>query len=482
MTEQLVRFGEIKERYFPARWEMYLYLIGIFFVFYQALTMIGARAGAVTIAAGAGGLIAFCMAFFGGMRLCLPLYFATFFGVAIVIPGFPISLNRGFAAIFFLAFIFDVVRWRPGVSWNVPLVAFLLLNVSVLATTAVRMDPRSDFPIFLIFYLVMFFGVVFYFWREQWLRGFAAAAVIVSIPTIILPGFIELVIGRNITTTGLAQLRYGRVDGFAKNAIIYGYTATWIMPFLLFWMLESKRLWVRAAIVALTLMTLLACFGTQNRQTPVIILVLMAVFLLSIRHRHKVPMIAASIAGVVLLAPYATLKLWERVSTVTVLMKDISLMFRHDKLLIASRMWPDYFWFGIGYEQFRYRWWEYRPYGELLLVHTAKVDQWIDSGYLQVLTEFGAVGFLLFTVVILGAYRLLWRAARVARGFEETWYANMVAANLALLTHFVFSNIMADQFLTPQATLMLGIVFATVTMIDRKEREVAATRSVPATP
>src|SRR5690606_22491214 len=164
MTENLERLAEIKEKYFPARWEIYLWLVAIFVVFYQGLTMVAGRAGAVTIAAGAGGLVALSMAFFGGMRLCLPLYFGTFFGVAITIPGFPVSLNRGLAAIFFLSFLFDVVRCRPRVAWNVPLVAFLILNVLILATTAIIMDPRSSFPIHLIFYLVMFVGFTFYFW------------------------------------------------------------------------------------------------------------------------------------------------------------------------------------------------------------------------------------------------------------------------------------------------------------------------------
>ncbi len=467
MTERLAR---LREKYFPPLAELYVLLLGLLAVFlwggYEAIK----RNTRLSFLA-AGGMAGLLLMFYGGTAVCFPLYYTTNLGSEVALPGVPVSLNRAFAALLLGAAVFDFWRYRPRITWISPLVIFLLFNVYYITVTFLTRRPDSPIPVNSIYYLVPFFVLVALYWREEWLKRLLKAFLFVSLALVVLPGLIEFLSGRNLTYSGL-QGTVTRINGFAQDSIVYSFMAMWILPFAVVFFIEAKsglsKVFHGGAALSLIFVSLI----TENRQTPFILAAVLFVLLVFVRYRHKRLLLVGTFLAGILVAPFAIGIIADRLGTATNVMMDDSLAIRRDKFLIAQEIWKEHFWFGIGLDHFGERWREYIPSNTLVSMdYTDWRAHHVDLGYVQIMTEFGFIGFMIFAALIAASAFWIGKLYRISRLFPDSWHSNALAAVSASLALFLISNVIADAFVRLQTFYTFAILFALATSMRMRIRK-----------
>ncbi len=467
-SEWISRAGALKRRYFPDRWELTALLVGGFLLIAYIVLQV-AKVKPELAAVGLGAVVAVLAAFLGGTLLCFPLYFATTLGAEIVVPGVPVSLNRAFAALLLLATMFDLFRHRIRLVPSLALGFFVLFHLYFIPAAIILMPKWADYPVQPIFYLVPVAVLALLFWREDRMRLLVAAMVAVTMLVLALPGLIEYVFRRDLVMWGLR--RYGgRVDGFSKNAVLFGQATVWAIPFALLLFVEARGAATRWAFATCALVLMFCAIVTLNRQTPIIMAAQLGTFLLLVRYRHRAALLATAIAGGLLALPLIVAKLGERFSTANSVIMDASLGYRHDKILVAMEMWKEHFWFGIGHDHFHLLWREYIPKGKLVLIFDGVGRQWIDSGYIQIITEYGAIGAAIFVLLMLSTALLCGVSYARSLRLESSWNTNMLAAIAATFVQFLVANLISDAFIMPRTLFTFGLLFACATAVELARR------------
>lgn len=469
--EATERLAELKRRYFPPNAELYLLLaiatLGGGMALHEMLTRKIDMAFAV-----AGALIAGLIVVLGGTRACLILYFATNVGAAFRLPGIPISLNQGFAVLFFASVIVDFYRYRSRFRLTVPLFFFIIFNIYYMTVTFLTTKPEWGYPFNTLFYLIPVFTIILLYWRESWLRVLLHGFVLVSILLVLLPGLFEAATGMDVRATGAILPDMERINGLAKDAILYAYTALWIVPIAMVLFIDSKNLFAKTYYFFTFISVMAISFLTQNRQTPIILAAIIAVFFVLVRYKRKTILLFLFVIAILAASPIVFTQMAERFDSASDWKMDYSLMIRRDRIMIARQIWDDHFWFGIGLDHFQHRWREYAPDRQLFVVE--KNDHrpaYIDSGYIQIFTEFGFIGLLLFSTLIITAIGQMVRLYRMSLRLRNPFYTNMVAALAAMLMQLLVAQLISDAFIRLQSFYMLAILFALNLIIEDKVRE-----------
>jgi O-antigen ligase len=257
-----------------------------------------------------------------------------------------------------------------------------------------------------------------------------------------------------------------RINGIAPNAIVFAFTSVWLLPWALWLHLESRtRLARTLALVAFAYLAMLSVL-TFNRQTPLIIAAMLGVGLLLVRTPWRGVLIVVCGGLALAAAPFIVGRITERLAQLgNEGAPDISLMIRRDKVLVAREMIRAHPWTGIGLNNFKDHWWEHRPTGELYQIHTDMArPQYIDLGWLQIVTETGFIGLALLLATLTAAAMAWWTAWRRAR---ERWVQNALVAVLMLFIQLGVSMMVQDTFFTAWTYLS----FAMLAVMVRFARE-----------
>ncbi len=429
-----------------------------------------------------GGVFAFLVAFLGGTRFCFPLYYATTFGAAIYLPGLPVSLNKGLAALLFLAGAFDLIRYRKIFPAGMDLKVFLI-NIVYITLAASILKPEAGFyPVQLLFYMFPFFLICMLYWRLEWLFNLFRSFLLVTVFVVIFPGILEFLSGMNYSIGAGFRPGNGRPDGLAKDAIVYSFTAMWMIPMALFFFSIENKWAKRCYYGGVAFFLVFVSLITLNRQTPIIMAGMFATQLLLLRHRHKALLMAGAASVSVLAAPLVFKKLADRFSTATNIMMDHSLMFRRDKIVIASEMWKEHWLFGVGHNHFHVIWRDFKPKNNLLYLYYDNRAHFVDAGYIQIFTEYGLIGSLLFVLLVFVTSHSFVRAYRLSLRLKSALYTNLLAAEAAMFAQFFIANIISDVFMRPRTIFLFAVFFATTTLVTRAWFEQQAEEASPAQP
>lgn len=444
----------------------YTLLIGAFLAFCFACRFIYAN-GPNYMLPIAGAMGALALVVFGGTRLCLPLYFCTTFTEQLVLPGIPFSLNKALAGTLLLALIVDVLKTRPRIRWGWPQFFFILFQLYYIPLAIIKHPPNGDYPTQTVFYMLLTFAAALLFWQERWLRWMILAMTTITVFMAVIPGMLELAVRQNVTVSGLSG-PLDRLNGLAKNAIVFGYGLIYAVPFVFLAAVQSRRLPLQALCLGIILTFVLLAFATGNRQTPIILAGVLVVQLFFLRHPARRTLATLVIVGVLATAPFVAGKMIARYTSVTGLKKDFSLTIRRDKLLVAWNAFLSDPWFGIGNDYYKDTWRKYLPKGEMhLLQYQGAIRQNIDSGYVQILTEYGIVGSTIVFFMIVSSFVFWLRMYRQSLGLDDPFWTNYLAAIAAMFAAFLVSLFIQDNLMTPRTFLLFGLLFATKEGVER---------------
>ncbi|MBI5154799.1 O-antigen ligase family protein [Candidatus Poribacteria bacterium] len=412
----------------------------------------------------------------GGPGLTFPLYFCTWFGSAIPFPGLPLSLNKLLATAFALSWIVSLSRRHLRLP-NTPAVYFLVaFTIYAVMTGILFKVPGAPLGFQQLVYLFVGLAVAST-WRvrEDFMR---LAGLMVALTCLIHSvGLFEFLVGRDLfpefSDFVARKEEQLRINGIAKNAIYFAFTAAWALPWALFLHIESKSARVRFFSLAGLVYLISLCLMTYNRQTPFIIGIMLAVGLVLVSYRYRAALAIVMILGAAAVSPLVVARIAERISDIgSEGRPDASFAIRYDKYLAAREMIPGHLWFGIGLNNFKDIWWNYRVPGEMYIIHYERLfKHYIDMGYLEILTETGLVGLVMFTLLMVSTWIAWWRLYRRARRLRDTFYRNALAAAAMGLAQLQASLVIQDTFFVPQTYLLFGLFFALMMMTRRALNE-----------
>lgn len=441
--------------------EMYLLLAGLFCAAMYGMFVLAVESP-IFLFPIVGALIGIAVAFFGGTSLCYSLYFLSTFGTALVFPFLPISFNRLLAVLLLVAWCIDLFRRRQSIHVSVCMVCFIIIQVYILIAAAFLMPAGVGFvyPVESIFYLLLtlIIALGYHTKRDQMILigGFIVATLVM----VGIPGLIEVVTRQDLTLSGFKGPLH-RLDGLSVNAIVFAFAALYAIPLAFTLFIASKSLLPRAFLLGTVLLLVMLSLATLNRQTPIVLGAMGVVYIALVRWPHKRFFVVPIIVGGILVAPFVGGKLVERLSTATDAMRDPSLAVRSDKAVLAVQFFQDNPWFGIGHDYFQYRWREDLPKGNMLIVpYLWEQYQYIDLGYLQVLTEYGIIGMTLYMILMIATIIHLIKYYRVSLVLDDPWYTNLMAAMAALFVQLVVTMMVMDSFVTTRTFILYGFLFA----------------------
>lgn len=424
----------------------------------------------------AGGCVVMALAWLGP-RVTLPLYFATWFGTAIHLGGVPVSLNRVFAAAFLVSAVAHLIRRRFRVPFALPVLMLAVLTLYAVGMGIAKKPAGAPASIQQIFYVAAGLLAASHFrTREDFAR--LAGAIVAVTCALSAFGLAEFVLRRDLFpqfSDNTLHAHSLRINGISRNAIQFAFNACWAMPWALFLFAESRTAARRRlALAALAFLAVLALL-TFNRQTPFIVAGMMAVGLFFLRAKGRGRIAAFLVLCGLALAPFVATRLVARFQgDADHGSRDISLAGRVDKIGIASNMIRDEPWFGVGLDNFKFHWYERRTVGEQFRLHFDKgTPQYVDLGYLQIVTETGIVGACMFALLIASSFALWLRGRRRAQALPDTFVFNAHAALAMGFAQLLASMAIQDTFFMPHTYLLFGLLFAAA-MIAKDEEQASS--------
>ncbi len=395
-----------------------------------------------------------------GPLVAFPFYFATWFGTGLFMPGIPVSLNRVMAGVFVLSWLVWIAKGgKPRFTGAVMFGLLAVLTVWAVGTGLMWRAAGASPSIQQLAYLA---------------ASLALSSAIHSRADLARLTAVMVAIGCAINSVGLAEFIVGydlfpqfsdhrmvawdlRINGIAPNAIVFAFTCVWLLPWALWLHMQSHtRVGRWLALLAFAYLAMLSLM-TFNRQTPLIVAAMVGVGLLLVRYPWRGALIVACAALAIAVAPFVVGRIADRlVQLGGDGAPDISLMIRRDKVLVALEVVRAHPWTGIGLDNFKDHWWEHRPRGELYQIHTDMArPQYIDLGWLQVLTETGIIGAALL-LATLAAAMALWLAAWSRA--HEPWVRNGLVAVLMLFIQLGLSMMVQDTFFNAWTYLAFGML------------------------
>lgn len=434
---------------------------------YQAQRLIGTHLFKPILA----GLIATALVFLGPLAALAAYFGTTFFG-ALTIPGVPFSANQAVGILALAAWGLWLVAGR--LTWPRGGLAWLLALISIYYIINALLGQSEKHALISARYValceVMAFVLLTSLRRPAHWSLWLWLVVLLS-SAIALIGLGEFVTGMDFYPQGrwgVAPLRQNRIDGVSQNAIMFSYNNLWAAGLGMYLALESPRKWHRAFAAALTALLLLTALLTLNRQTPFIMLLMFAAALALFRHQLVRPLTIAFFIVGLLLSPLLAAEFGKRFQETGRLTHDPSYALRRDKTLVMKEMIRQHPWFGIGIGAFPEVWPRYLAEDLWFLQNVKPRVHYPDLGYFQMLSETGLVGFGLQALLVGVLAWRLWKRRRRALENGTRAVANLCAALLVLLVHFLVAQLMQDIFFFSRTWWLFAMMIVVIARPDEE--------------
>lgn len=317
-------------------------------------------------------------------------------------------------------------------------------------------------------------------WKSQslheltsvWLKSVAAFLIIVGLCTSLeVVKKIYIAVGLGAVSSTLLMYKYGwyddgRLSGFGSlaNSNEVAFHLVVGLPFIFLLMSRSKMVW-KVALGAIVLLALMLSLKTASRSGLIMLGVIFIVSFLRVSGSNKFKMIAVGVIGVIVALGSITQDQMDRYST----------LFSHDDTSAAAQsarlsgeerrrkfdeaveltvMHPI---FGVGMGAFI-------PSSVALAESKGEKGIWIapHNSYVEVSSETGFLGVILFIAVLGTCFRALFRLDRTAKRLNLLELRSMALCMLLALCvmaiHFTFDAI-AYQFYLP---MMAGLATALI--------------------
>ncbi len=388
------------------------------------------------------------------------LYFSCLFFTDTNIYGFPISLNQVLGILFFISWFSYFVRGKT-IAISGKCCAILILATIWFAISAITGEDAERGMLHfraLITYLFMAICLASSLTSERSIR---ALAWIITITTAAaaLQGIYQA-IDKNIFENFTGKWSDAvRVSGMAKNSIVYGWNLLYAFPFAFFLYTQHKRRFYRNLALGLGLVTTLVALLTFNRQTFLLIAILIPATTMIFSYPNK-----KQIFGYVLVAIGFAIVLifpmiFARLTTIENIKRDASYLERRDQFIVAVEMFKEKPVTGIGLGAYPAVWKNHLPkdYSTYNMQYDYKSERYPDFGYLQLLAETGIVGLLLALVFMAMIVTVSWRIRRLAGHYNDIFAFNFASLVFILGLFWIVSNGLQDTFLYVRVWILLAL-------------------------
>lgn len=352
----------------------------------------------------------------------------------------PVKLFFGFALLLWIA---DLIINRDGktvlrlLRTEANVLFFLFLVVSMLSLINTRQfgeitvtEIVERIKLYLTFLLVA--GVV----KDRKTLRVALLLFILGSVLTTLVGTYELITGKAFFRytfrlglsaskpfEGLTRTQYGgagRVQGLVSDAGLHGYTMVTFLGLVLPWIFYLRSRLFKVGAVSMVVLYFANLIGTGTRSAWMAWAAAFGVFVIFLRHRHKYVVVAA--CGAACLVVFLFLALFPHIPTLERLHTrgNESWSWREDTYFEALIMMRDNPVLGIGTGNYLY---EYHNYLDERPSLSRYYYGWLHNSYLQIWTENGTAGLLVFLMMLasigLGVLRSYTRARdREMRGIS----------------------------------------------------------------
>jgi len=390
------------------------------------------------------------------------LYFAALFFSDTTIPGLPVSVNQVVGVLFLLSAGTYALRAQAQFPGGRLLALLVVLSAYFAVNAALGEDAERGLVHmrYVVIYLVVAVALASSLTTE---RSILALSWVILLLTVASAGYgVAQAIENDLLSlfTGNWSDDF-RVRGTAKNAILFGWHLVFAFPFGFLLFSESRSAPVRLLVLALTLFILAVAFLTFNRQTYVVIAILVsgAVLLFSYQNRKfLIGLLSVFAAGAAVAVIPLILK---RLLHVRRTEYDYSFLERRDSWFIGWQMVHDHPIFGVGLGSFPSVFKTYIPSDyPTFFVQYYGGDQlkFPDIGYLQILSEGGIVGFGLVALLLGYALWSTWRFHREARAAGDQFAQNLAAVGILLLVLILLTTVIQDTFLYARVWITFGLL------------------------
>ncbi|MBX7246755.1 MAG: O-antigen ligase family protein [Candidatus Sumerlaeaceae bacterium] len=426
-----------------------------------------------------GGLSPFIFAGMAVAGLCLvfhplvpfALYFAALFFKETPIPGVPVTANQVLAILFFITWGATWLRGRTQKleSSFLPILGITILYFAVSAISGENLERG-----FLHFKYVLIYGAM----AACLAASLTTEAAILSLAWIVtllsfgaaLGGLVEAIQNNVLSAFTGRWTGSVRIQGTAPNSIVFAWNLLYSFPFAFLLYSELRTGSLRKVALLMGMFALFISLLTFNRQTIVMVFVMLALSAMVFVYRNRNTLLAivaaAAVVGGATVAPLVA----KRIFTVTTLERDPSFLERRDSYILGMEMFSHHPVFGVGFGSFPAVYRSYLPedyttyYAQY---HAPNRLKFPDMGYLALLAETGIVGLGIFLGLMSFLVRRAWTLRKWALARGDTFAANYSSLVLALLVFILMTSGIQDTFLYVRVWIVLGLAL----LLDRRMLE-----------
>lgn len=388
-------------------------------------------------------------------------YFGALFFAEATLPGVPVSANQLFGILFLCSFASFAARGRAMLVRNpaIMLLTIIAIYFAINAITGEHAERGMLHFRYVVIYYVLALTVASSLSSERSIR--ALAWIIVGTTVAAATHGLYQTIEKDILGAFAGRWSAGnRVQGAAKNSVVFGWNLVYAFPVAFFLFSQGKTVLSRVLALLLGMFILFVATFTFNRQTYVVMAVVVGACALLFTYRNRA-FLMTLLTGLGIAAALTVLPLMIiRLMTVTTLGRDPSFLEHRDSFLVAREMFYQHPWFGVGLGSFPGIWRNYLPadyttyYYQYLEGATLRFP---DFGYMQLLSETGLVGLGL----VLSLYTWLairsWQYRKAAVAAADTFASNYASLILVLLGFAMLTTLIQDTFLYPRVWLIFGL-------------------------
>lgn len=408
-------------------------------------------------------LAGFLVSMFTHPLVIFTIYFGALFFSDTTIGALPVSLNQVVAPLFFVSTLFYFFQGKANSPRfaMLPLLGVVVAYFVVSGLTAQHFENGVLYARYAIVYLLVAVCVAIVINSE---RKLYAISWIVLLSTFIasLHGFYEIIDKNLLGVVGNFWGSAKRATGTAPNSVVFGWNLVYAFPFAFFLFAQLRSQYTRLLALAMGMFILAVATFTFNRQTYVIMAIVVAVCALLFTYKNRAALLSllALMGGI---GAFTVLPLIvRRMLTVGNLAKDYSYLEREDSFLMGFQMFKAHPLTGVGFGSFSKVWGEYLPpdFSTYFIQYRGRTyEKFMDMGIFSIIAETGLVGLLLFLVLIVKLFLHVVRRRREAVKAGDPLVQNYASMLFVLLVFFLISTFIQDTFLYTRIWIVYGLIF-----------------------
>ncbi len=415
--------------------------------------------------------------------------------------GFP-SINRPLIAVtigsVLVNYLLKTGRYNQfptltRLEWT--LIAFY---IAIIVSVLVSPDKSNAFSVILDITKDILVGVSIYITlntEEHWKKG--VSVLLITITILAAMGVFKTATGSDITFFDLArnsafgQVSYGelRYGGPIEEPNLWGQVLVSSLPFVLYHLRLEQRSTRKVLIVFSMFTILLAMIYTGSRGAIVALAAIVPLLAIDMKIK-PVSLLIGFLLFISLLSVlpasysqrFQSLNVFFQPKDEAALNQDESIIGRRAVMLTGLAMFKENPMFGVGFGNYGLRYWEFATdlglEANAININYGPKSRYAHSLYVEILSETGLFGFLMFLLFFLTLFTEMLRIRKIfnAYAIQTNWSSWATALSMSILT-FLISGIFLHGIFFRYIWILIGLAMAAISISDSTD---ASNQTAPA--